>query len=68
MTQYDLHSQKVNLTMVSAHYALRLLYKQFGGDLLRNTINSFEERDRAEQSTPVVRSLAYSKGGELILR
>ena len=69
MTSFDLHRQQVNLTMVSAHYALKQLYDAFGPDLLKQTINSFEARDEAQKSTPINPSLAYSKGNsEFVLR
>ena len=68
MTQYDLHRQKVNLTMVSAHYALKSLYDEFGGEILHDTIKSFEERDKAARNTPVIHGLAYSKGSDLVIR
>jgi len=67
MTQYDLHRRQVNLTMVSAHYALKQLYEVFGADLLRDTIHSFEERDRAQENTPVAPGLTYVKGSELFV-
>jgi len=66
MTRYDLHTQKVNLTMVSAHDALKAMYRQFGGEILKQTIESFEYRDNQIENTPPSQKAAYVKGGPFI--
>jgi hypothetical protein len=52
MTSYELHVQQVNFQLVSAHYALQSLTRQFGGDLLIDAIKRFEERDRQIATDP----------------
>ena len=68
MSPYDLHRQQVNFSMVSAHYVLKSLYKEFGAETLKETIRSFESRDSAKENTPVIKGLAYSKGSDLVMR
>ena len=52
MSSYDLHVEQVNFQLVSAHHALQSLTRQFGGDLLVDTIRRFEERDRQIVTDP----------------
>ena len=67
MTVIDLHKRKVNLTMVSAHYALKALYDEFGADLLESTLESFRSRDQV-RSMPDLSNATYSKGQDFAIR
>ena len=46
MSSYDLHNSLVNFQMVSAHHVLKELHYAFGNDVLINTLNSLQERDK----------------------
>ena len=51
------------MTMVSAHDALNAMYRQFGGEVLKQTIEAFESRDKKRENMPTGERLAYVKGG-----
>jgi hypothetical protein len=52
MTNYDLHVQQVSFQMVPAHHVLQQLTRQFGGELLIDTIKRFEDRDQRVATDP----------------
>ena len=52
MTAYDLHASEVNFQHVAVHHVLKELTRQFGGDLLIDTIKRFEDRDRQVATDP----------------
>ena len=54
------------MTMVSAHYALKALYREFGAYLLKQAIDSFETIDRVREETPTDKRLAYVKGSDFV--
>lgn len=68
MTTYDLHTRKVDFSMVSAYYALKSLYDEFGGEIIKQAVASFEARDNEMQNTPINKSMIYSKGNSFVMK
>lgn len=65
MTAYDLHASEVNFQHVPVHHVLRSLTRQFGSDLLIDTIKRFEERDQQIVTDP---ERAFKPGPEQVLQ